>query len=143
MLTLSHVLKALTPAVNYQIPQDFEISCGYVDSRCVSDKGLFVALKGENTDGHEFVDQAFANGAVLALTDHAIESNYPVVDLSQDSLELPKSAPFSLQTPNALIALQSLAKYWRQQHNLTVVGITGSVGKSSTKELTASVLSTR
>jgi hypothetical protein len=42
MLTLSHILKALTPAANYQIPQDFEISCGCVDSRCVSDKGLFV-----------------------------------------------------------------------------------------------------
>ena len=140
MLTLSHILKALTPIAHYQVQQDFEIACGCVDSRCVNEKGLFVALKGENTDGHQFVDQAFANGAVLALTDHAIESKYPVVDLSQDSFELPKSTPFSLQTPDALAALQTVAKYWRQQHNLTVIGITGSVGKSSTKELTASVL---
>ena len=140
MLTLSHILKALAPAAHYQITQDFEIACGYVDSRCASEKGLFVALKGENTDGHQFVDQAFANGAVLALTDHAIESKFPVIDLTQERFELPKNAPFSLQTPDALLALQTLAKYWRQQHNLVVIGITGSVGKSSTKELTASVL---
>ncbi len=140
MLTISHILKALAPAAQYQIQQDFQIACGCVDSRCVSEKGLFVALKGENTDGHQFVDQAFANGAVLALTDHAIESKFPVIDISQDSFELPISTPFSLQTPDALAALQALAKYWRKQHNLVVIGITGSVGKSSTKELTASVL---
>jgi len=140
MLTLSHILKALAPAAQYQITQDLEIACGCVDSRCVSEKGLFVALKGENTDGHQFVDQAFANGAVLALIDHAIESKFPVIDLTQESFELPKNAPFSLQTPDALLALQTLAKYWRQQHNLVVIGITGSVGKSSTKELIASVL---
>ncbi|HOZ38346.1 MAG TPA: UDP-N-acetylmuramoyl-tripeptide--D-alanyl-D-alanine ligase [Anaerolineaceae bacterium] len=140
MLTLSHVLKALAPAANYQITQDFEIACGCVDSRCVNEKGLFVALRGENTDGHQFVDQAFANGAVLALIDHPIDSQYPVVDLNQEGFELPKCTPFSLQTPDALTALQTVAKYWRQQHNLTVIGITGSVGKSSTKELIASVL---
>ncbi|HPR34881.1 MAG TPA: UDP-N-acetylmuramoyl-tripeptide--D-alanyl-D-alanine ligase [Anaerolineaceae bacterium] len=140
MLTLSHILKALAPAAQYQIQQDFEIACGCVDSRCVTEKGLFVALKGENTDGHQFVDQAFANGAVLALIDHAIDSKFPVIDLSQDSFVLPKNTPFSLQTTDALTSLQTLAKYWRQQHNLVVIGITGSVGKSSTKELTASVL---
>ena len=143
MLTLSHVLKALAPAAQYQIQQDFSIACGCVDSRCVSEKGLFVALKGENTDGHQFVDQAFANGAVLALIDHAIESEFPVVDLNQDSFELPENTPFSLQTPDALTALQTLAKYWRKQHNPVVIGITGSVGKSSTKEFTASVLSSK
>lgn len=143
MLTLSHVLKALAPTAQYKIQQDFEIGGGCVDSRCTSVKGLFVALKGEITDGHQYVDQAFANGAVLALTDHAFESQYPVVDLSQASFELPASAPFSLRTPDALAALQALAKYWRQQHNPVVIGITGSVGKSSTKELTASLLENR
>lgn len=140
MLTLSHVLKALAPTAQYKIQQDFEIACGCVDSRCMNEKGLFVALKGENADGHQFVDQAFANGAVLALIDHAIESKYPVVDLNQASFELPAKAPFSLQTPDALTSLQTLARYWRQQHNLVVIGITGSVGKSSTKDFTASVL---
>jgi len=141
MLTLSHVLKALAPSAEYQVRQDFEISGGCIDSRCAFEKGLFVALSGENTDGHQYVDQAFANGAVLALTDHAIESRYPVVDLNQPRFELPANTPFSLQTANALQALQTLAKYWRRQHNLVVIGITGSVGKSSTKELTASILS--
>ena len=143
MLTLSHVLKALAPTADYQIPQDFEIACGCVDSRCTANKGLFVALKGENTDGHLFVDQAFANGAVLALTDQPIESVFPVVDIRQSGFILPAIAPFSLRTSNALEALQTLAKYWRAQHDLTVIGITGSVGKSSTKELAASVLGSR
>ena len=141
MLTLSHVLKALAPSAEYQVRQDFEISGGCIDSRCAFEKGLFVALSGENTDGHQYVDQAFANGAVLALIDHAIESRYPVLDLNQPRVELPANTPFGLQTANALQALQTLAKYWRRQHNLVVIGITGSVGKSSTKELTASILS--
>ncbi len=140
MLTLSHVLKALAPNAQYKIQQDFVIACGCIDSRCVGENGLFVALKGENTDGHQFVDQAFANGAVLALTDHAFESAYPVVDITAEAFELPNKPPFSLHAADALLALQTLAKYWRLQHNLMVVGITGSVGKSSTKDLTASIL---
>ena len=70
-------------------------------------------------------------------------SVFPVVDIRQPGFILPTVAPFSLRTSNALESLQTLAKYWRAQHNLTVIGITGSVGKSSTKELAASVLGSR
>lgn len=142
MLKLSHVLNAL----NIQFPaggNDFPILGGCIDSRLTLKDNLFVALKGENTDGHNFVDQAFEKGAVLALVEHPIESAYPVVDLADPNFTLPKKPPFSLLTTSSLQALQQIATYWRRQFEIKVIGITGSVGKSSTKDLVASVLSRR
>lgn len=141
MLTLKHILKAL--AVEAYVSSDFAITRGVVDSRCVEKGDLFIAMPGENTDGHLFVDRAFKSGAVLALVEHPFESAYPIVDIHAQPLDLPSKAPFSLLVPNALKALQTIAAYWRNQFDLHVIGITGSVGKSSTKELTASVLSHR
>jgi len=89
------------------------------------------------------VDEAFAKGANLAIIEHPIESAYPIVDIRQGEAVLPMQPPFSLLTENSLQALQKLAAYWRRQFNLKVIGVTGSVGKSSTKELAASVLSRR
>ncbi|MFZ3069986.1 MAG: UDP-N-acetylmuramoyl-tripeptide--D-alanyl-D-alanine ligase [Anaerolineaceae bacterium] len=141
MLTLQHILTALT---GHRIGEtDFSISGACIDSRSAERGTLFIALKGENTDGHLYVDAAFANGAVLAIIDHPVNSEYPIVDLRQVPMELPAEAPFSLLTNNSLEALQKLAAYWRNQFDIKVVGITGSVGKSSTKDLTASVLSRR
>lgn len=141
MLTCRHVLSAFGKET--ATSPDFNISSGTIDSRCSERESLFIALKGENTDGHQFVDEAFKNGAVLALIDHPIESAFPVVDLSVEKPSFPEKPPFSLLVPNALEALQTLAAYWRKQFNLKVIGITGSVGKSSTKELIASVVSRR
>ena len=99
-----------------------------------------MAIKGENTDGHSFVEQAFTNGAALALIDHEIETQYPIVDLRQADFVLPEAAPYSLRVENTVQALQKVAGYYRNLFDLKVIGITGSVGKSSTKDLTASVL---
>lgn len=141
MLTLQHVLKALLGKNIGNL--DFKITEGCIDSRHVPPFSLFFALQGENTDGHLFVDEAFANGANLAIVDHPIQSAYPVVDIRQGEPMLPDQPPFSLLTESSLQALQKLAAYWRRQFDLKVIGITGSVGKSSTKELVASVLSRR
>lgn len=141
MLTLKHVLNALSQPLAEAA--DFPITGGSIDSRLTRKNDLFVALAGENTDGHQFVDQAFQNGACLALVEKTPQSAYPVVDLAQSQVQLPKEPPFSLKVPNTLQALQTIASYWRSQFDIHVVGITGSVGKSSTKELTAAVLSTR
>lgn len=142
MLTLQHVLTAL---INRKVGEtDFAIADVCIDSRNAEKGSLFIALKGETTDGHLYVDEAFNNGAVLAIIDQEINSAYPVVDINQETLSsIPEHLPFSLRTDNSLKALQKLAGYWRDQFDITVVGITGSVGKSSTKELTASVLSHR
>nr|AGU01691.1 UDP-N-acetylmuramoyl-tripeptide--D-alanyl-D-alanine ligase [uncultured bacterium] len=140
-LTLSDILFALVGKV--ETHRNFKIEGGCVDSRRVKANNLFIALPGETTDGHLYVDTALRNGAVLAVIDHLIVSDFPIVDLSRSPLEIPESGPFSLLTSNSLGALQKIATWWRAQLDLKVIGITGSVGKSSTKELTASVLSRR
>ncbi|MEL7645455.1 MAG: UDP-N-acetylmuramoyl-tripeptide--D-alanyl-D-alanine ligase [Anaerolineaceae bacterium] len=141
MLTFQHVLKALlghgVGELNFKLPEAF------IDSRDVSESSLFFALRGERTDGHLYVDDAFAKGASLAILDHPVESAYPIVDLSAAEPIFPQRPPFSLLTGNSLTALQKIATYWRNQFDIKVIGITGSVGKSSTKELTANVLSKR
>jgi UDP-N-acetylmuramoyl-tripeptide--D-alanyl-D-alanine ligase len=84
---------------------------------------LFLALKGENVDGHDFATDAFSHGAVVALVTKAISGNYILVD-------------------DVTRALGALAHYVRKElKDLSVVGITGSQGKTTTKELLASVLS--
>ncbi len=141
MLTFQHVLKAL---LGHGVGElDFKLPEAFIDSRAMSEGGLFFALRGERTDGHLYVDDAFAKGASLAILDHPIASAYPVVDLSAAEPQIPGTPPFSLLTDNSLLALQKLAAYWRNQFDIKVIGITGSVGKSSTKELTANVLSKR
>ena len=141
MLTLQHVLIALIGKSIGNL--DFKITEGCIDSRHVPPFSMFFALKGENTDGHLYVDEAFAKGANLAIIEHPIQSEFPVVDIREGTAALPSQPPFSLLVENTLQALQKLAAYWRQQFHLKVIGITGSVGKTSTKELTASVLSQR
>jgi len=141
MLTLQHILKAL---LGHGVGElDFRLPDAYIDSRAVSESSIFFALRGEKTDGHLYVDDAFAQGASLAVIDHPIQSAYPIVDLGAADPQVPSQAPFSLLTNDVLLALQKIAAYWRSQFDIKVIGITGSVGKSSTKELTANVLSKR
>jgi UDP-N-acetylmuramoyl-tripeptide--D-alanyl-D-alanine ligase len=84
---------------------------------------LFLALKGENVDGHDFAADAFTRGAVVALVSKPVSGNHIIVD-------------------DVTRALGALAHYVRKElKNLSVVGITGSQGKTTTKELLASVLS--
>jgi len=83
---------------------------------------MFFALKGENTDGHLFVDEAFAKGANLAIIEHPIQSKFPVVDIREGTAVLPSQPPFSLLVENTLQALQKLAAYWRRQFDLKVIG---------------------
>ncbi|CAB4334075.1 MAG: UDP-N-acetylmuramoyl-tripeptide--D-alanyl-D-alanine ligase [Actinobacteria bacterium] len=87
------------------------------------DGSLFLALKGENVDGHDFADDAFTRGAVVALVSKPIKGNYILVD-------------------DVTKALGALAHHVRiTLTDLIVIGITGSQGKTTTKELLASVLS--
>ncbi|MCJ7694433.1 MAG: UDP-N-acetylmuramoyl-tripeptide--D-alanyl-D-alanine ligase [Anaerolineaceae bacterium] len=117
-----------------------------IDSRASSPQSLFVALPGDKTNGHQFVDHAFSNGASFALIDQPSCTSYPIVDLRMGffdaSQTLPES-PFCFLVEDALTSLQTCATWWRSKFNIRVVGISGSVGKSSTKELTASLLSRR
>jgi UDP-N-acetylmuramoyl-tripeptide--D-alanyl-D-alanine ligase len=121
-----------------------QITDAAIDSRLVIPGALFVALPGEHADGHEFVADAFQRGAVAALIDRKVEAAIRVVDLRRKPRQLPElQLPCALRVKNALLALQTIAKHWRAQLNLRVIGITGSVGKSTTKEVAADLLQRR
>ncbi|MCV0403987.1 MAG: UDP-N-acetylmuramoyl-tripeptide--D-alanyl-D-alanine ligase [Chloroflexi bacterium] len=99
-----------------------------VDSRRVSPSSCFVALPGERADGHRFVEDALRSGAVAALVERP-------VDLPED---LDRAI---VQVPDSLAALADLATWWRNRHDVRVVGITGSTGKTIAKEIVADVVS--
>jgi UDP-N-acetylmuramoyl-tripeptide--D-alanyl-D-alanine ligase len=101
------------------------------DSRSLQPGDLFIALRGEKFDGHGFVAQTVDRGAIAAVTD------YPVVG-SVGGNNLPM-----LVVKDTLVAYQAIAHWWRQQFHQPVIAVTGSVGKTTTKELIASVLATQ
>jgi len=142
VLTLADVLEALTgtrPEAASLI-----ISEAAIDSRLVIPGALFVALPGERVDGHDYVEEAFRRGAHLALVQKDLSAHLSCVDVRGGKLpeSLPE-APFCLWVEDTLKAFQSIASFWRRKLNIRVVGITGSVGKSTTKELIYEVLSQR
>jgi len=107
-----------------------------IDSRSTFPDALFVALRGERVDGHDFVTDALARGALGCMV-----SRVPTGELPVASRETPTYGPRLLfLVPDPLNALQQLAAYWRLHHSADVVGITGSVGKTTTKEILAAVL---
>ena len=143
MLTLADLLEALT---RVHLPNAAaSITEAVIDSRQATPNALFVAIPGENVDGHDFIAEAFKRGATFALTQRETP-NFPTLDLRGGQLAestLDFSSPLCLRVDNTVSALQQAARFWRRKLNLKVVGITGSVGKSTTKEATAEVLGVR
>ncbi|RIV27146.1 UDP-N-acetylmuramoyl-tripeptide--D-alanyl-D-alanine ligase [Fibrisoma montanum] len=97
------------------------------DTRAITANCLFVALRGDTFDGNQFAEQALASGARYALVDDPdVAARHPTRFLLVD---------------NSLTALQDLARHHRQTLTIPIVGLTGSNGKTTTKELIAAVLS--
>lgn len=124
------------------------ITATVVNSRAAQPGSLFVALHGERTDGNLYVADAFAHGAVAAIAEaRAVEMGLPGTWLQVGAEGAPLHAsptlPFTFVVPDSLAALQRLAGYWRDQTPTVAVGITGSVGKTTTKEIVANVLAQR
>jgi len=94
-----------------------------IDSRKVIANSIFIALIGINADGHEYVAEASENGAALAIVSRRIDCNIQQILVKDTG-----------------IALKKLAAYYRSSFNIPVIGVTGSTGKTSTKEIIASVL---
>jgi UDP-N-acetylmuramoyl-tripeptide--D-alanyl-D-alanine ligase len=142
-LTLADVIEGLTGVRPEGLDQP--ISRTVVDSRQTGPGALFVALEGERQDGHEYVADAFSRGAVAAIVERPVETSALTMDLADPGRTLPSawSLPMVIKTHSSLWALQQVAAFWRQQHDVRVIGITGSVGKTTTKELVAAVLSRR
>ncbi len=105
---------------------DREFSGVNTDSRALRPGYLFVALRGENFDGHDFLDQAIAAGAVAALVSRPIPSALP-----------------QLQVANTRVALGRLGAYNRSLYEGPLVAITGSSGKTSVKNMVRAVLAQR
>lgn len=104
-----------------------EVTGIVTDSRKILPGNLFVPLKGEKTDGHKYIAQVLAAGALASLSETDLEGNPGNYILVESALE----------------AMQQIAAFYRNDLGITVVGITGSVGKTSTKEMIASVLKER
>lgn len=144
MLTIGFFLNKLT---EYE-PTGIEppITKVVMDSREAVVGSLFVAEPGEGAvDGHQFVSDAFANGAIAALVNHPIDDIFTTVDLRdpEAEIELPIKAAVCYIVDDAVLALQRVAAAWCAQYSPIIIGITGSVGKTSTKELTHAVLSSK
>ncbi|MEO6061809.1 MAG: Mur ligase domain-containing protein, partial [Thermoflexales bacterium] len=116
-----------------------------VDSRLAVAGDLFVAIKGERSDGHAYVADAFARGAVAALIERDMEiAGATLVDARGGAVTRDAGVPpFLIRVDNTIDALQSAGAAWRAQFSTRVVGVTGSLGKSTTKELIAQVLGIR
>jgi len=125
MITARELATALRPAlIRAPLVGPMRFRHGVVDSRKAGRGDIFVALRGEHVDGHDYVAHAAERGATGAIVERPVEA-----DIAQ------------YVVPNALIALQDLARLHRASRTkLRVIGITGSVGKTTTKELTAAVL---
>ena len=95
-----------------------------IDSRKVEPGDIFLALKGENTDGHEFIEQAHQSGASIAIIEKTTDISTPV-----------------FQVPSTRIFLNDFAAAYRKNITCPLIGITGSNGKTTTKDLLSHVLS--
>lgn len=98
-----------------------------LDSRLLEKDDIFIATKGEKVDGHKFISSVFGKGALAVICENVPEEI---------------TGP-CIQVKDSFIALKQVAAFYRQQLDLKVIGVTGSVGKTSTKEFVAGVLSAK
>lgn len=104
-----------------------EVTNIVIDSRKIEPGGLFIATKGERVDGHSFIGQVMEKGALAVVSEQ----------------ELPDADSPYILVKDSFTALKQIAAFYREQLSVHVVGITGSVGKTSTKEMIAGVLSAK
>lgn len=145
MFTLSEIIRAVT-GKEFQI-QDRCFKEAVVDSRIAEADTLFIAVPGEVTDGHKFIPAAFEKGASAALIQEDAPEGCFCLDLRNGGKdaraeELPADGKFCVRVENTIEALQKTAAWHRRQlKNMEVIGITGTVGKTTTKEAIFDVLS--
>ncbi|EPL6456307.1 UDP-N-acetylmuramoyl-tripeptide--D-alanyl-D-alanine ligase [Providencia rettgeri] len=125
-LTLAQLAKITSGQVESAPNSELVLENVSTDSRKIGEKCLFIALKGERFDAHDFAEQVVADGAKALLVDRKLTVNCPQVVVD-----------------DTRIAMGQLAAWVRQQVSARIVGLTGSSGKTSVKEMTASILAER
>lgn len=126
-MTLHNIAKAVDGGLFHaEGKEQLEIKGAVLDSRKVEQDFLFVATVGERVDGHSFIGQVYEKGALCVICEKEPENPKGAYILVKDSFQ----------------ALKDMARFYRESLDIKVVGITGSVGKTSTKEFIASVLAT-
>lgn len=127
-LNLKEIIEAIEGEVLIQNKSEFNKLC--IDTRKIQEKDIYLAIKGENFNGNSFVKEAFLKGANIAIIDEVL------VDLEEV-----KDMGTLIKVTDTTKALLDLAHYYRKKLGLKVVGITGSCGKTSSKDLIAALLS--
>jgi UDP-N-acetylmuramoyl-tripeptide--D-alanyl-D-alanine ligase len=125
---LAEILAVSLPTVSESVLTT--LGTGIVtDTRTLKGGEVFLALRGENFDGHQFVEKARDLGALVAIVDRTWDGEVPNFPL--------------LRVDDTLTAYQAIARWWRDRFSIPIVAVTGSVGKTTAKELIAAVLSTK
>lgn len=134
-LSLSDIEKAIGGNITYNGANPAtRVSCVDVDSRKITYGGVFIASVGERVDGHKFIADVYEKGAALVIASKSpeqVEKEHGIPSYTWKSY---------IVVDNPFEALKSIAEYYRKKLAIPVVGITGSVGKTSTKEYIAGVL---
>ncbi len=123
-LMLSEIIENINAACD--IKADIEITGVSTDTRTINKGDLFIALSGERFDAHDYINVAEENGAAAVVCSRDVEAGVPV-----------------LYVDNTLSALHRLAAYYKSKLDIKVVAVTGSNGKTTTRDMTAAVLSSK
>ena len=125
MMTLSDITRLFgKPAEQIQYSDESLVQGVCIDSRQAKPRQLFVAIRGESFDGHNFIKQAVEQGAIAVLCSQSISG-----------VNVPQWV-----VPDTIAALATMATFYRQQHKCPVIALTGSNGKTTVKEMIAAIL---
>src|SRR5690554_440912 len=124
-MTVQEIARAVQGEIEFGIPSA-QVKGVSTDSRTINKGDLFIPIKGPRYDGHDFIKSAIENGAACVLSEKGIgiEGNHSIIRVKD--------------TANAL---KALAKHYRRKFNIKVIAVTGSTGKTTTKNIIAHVLS--
>lgn len=124
-MTLKNIAEICAGEYIGQKELENKVICGIeTDSRRIENEYLFIPIKSSSTDGHSYIQDAFEKGAVCVISEKNLEDTKAYI-----------------KVPSTKEALKQIAAFYRQNLSIKIVGISGSVGKTSTKEMIASVIS--